>query len=98
MQDFYVYILKCNDGSYYTGHTDNLEHRVSEHMRGNTPCYTATRLPVSLVYVALFASRYEALVAERQIKGWSKKKKEALIKNDWQEMIRLSNQKNLSKK
>jgi len=98
MQEFYVYILRCRDNSYYTGHTDNIEHRISAHMKGNSLCYTATRLPIELVYVGLFASRYEALLAERQIKGWSRKKKEALIKSDWQEIIRLSNQKNLSKK
>jgi len=79
MLDFYVYILRCRDGSYYVGHTDNLEERIDDHYTGRTKCYTSTRRPVELVYVSTFPSRYEALSAERQIKKWSRKKKEALI-------------------
>ena len=79
MQDFYVYILRCRDGSYYTGHTDNIEERLDDHYTGKTKSYTSTRRPIELVYVSEFPSRYEALSAERQIKGWSRKKKEALI-------------------
>ena len=76
MEDFYVYILKCRDGSYYTGHTDNLEKRMSEHQEGLVPCYTSTRRPVYLVYADTYASRAEAVEAERRIKPWSRKKKE----------------------
>jgi predicted GIY-YIG superfamily endonuclease len=84
MQYFYVYILKCSDGSYYTGHTDNIEARVSQHKQGLIKnCYTITRLPVEVVFVQTFGSRNEAFNAERKIKGWSKQKKEALIKGDW---------------
>ena len=75
MQPFYLYILKCSDGSYYTGHTDNIEKRISEHTLGVIKGYTSKRLPVKVVYVAQFASRYEAIAAERKIKGWSRKKK-----------------------
>ena len=78
MLDFYIYILKCNDGRYYTGHTDNLEKRIAEHQAGAYECYTSSRLPVKVIYVEAFASRAEALEAERKIKDLSRKKKEAL--------------------
>lgn len=84
MQDFYVYILLCNDGSYYVGHTDNMELRLSAHEQRSFPCsYTAKRLPVKLVFVHATSSRAEALEAERQIKTWSRIKKEALIAQDF---------------
>jgi len=67
---FWVYILKCSDGSYYTGHTDNLEQRVSQHNTGFFPaCYTFKRRPVSLVFSQEFSVREEALASELQIKG-----------------------------
>ena len=82
---FWVYLLKCSDQSYYTGHTDNLENRLAQHQHKLIPgCYTLTRLPVYLVFSQAFATREEALASERQIKGWSRKKKEALIKGDWE--------------
>jgi predicted GIY-YIG superfamily endonuclease len=87
---FYVYILKCKDGSYYTGHTDDIDKRINEHVRGETPSYTSKRLPVTLVYMQEFPSRYEALVAERQIKSWGRNKKEALIKQNWELISLLS--------
>ena len=79
MKPFFVYILKCNDNSFYTGHTDNLEHRIAEHKQGKISGYTSAKLPVELVFMQQFPTRDEALCAERQIKGWSRKKKEALI-------------------
>jgi predicted GIY-YIG superfamily endonuclease len=91
MNTFYVYILMCSDGSYYTGHTDFIEKRISEHQQGMIAGYTASRLPVKVVYVETFGSRYEALSAERRIKGWTRKKKEALIQQDWKKLIVLSN-------
>ncbi|MBI3715612.1 MAG: GIY-YIG nuclease family protein [Betaproteobacteria bacterium] len=87
---FWVYILKCKDNSYYTGHTDNLEARVSMHSAGSIDGYTATRLPVSLVFSEQFVTRLEALEMERRIKGWSRKKKEAMIHGDWKEVSRLA--------
>jgi len=88
---FWVYILKCSDGSYYTGHTDNLEMRMAQHRgRAFQSCYTATRLPVDLVFSQEFPSREEALASERQIKGWSRKKKEAMMHGDWKEVSRLA--------
>ena len=88
---FYIYILQCNDGSFYTGHTDELESRLAQHQQACfRDCYTAQRLPVTLVYQANFESREQALTIEKQIKGWSRKKKQALINDDWQEIARLS--------
>jgi predicted GIY-YIG superfamily endonuclease len=87
---FWVYILRCADGSYYTGHTDNLEKRLAMHQQGEIKCYTSTRLPVQLVYCEEFGARVEALTHERQVKGWSRKKKEALMRRDWAEISRLA--------
>ncbi|MDR0532572.1 MAG: GIY-YIG nuclease family protein [Verrucomicrobiales bacterium] len=92
---FWVYLLLCADGSYYTGSTGNLELRLAQHQNATNPsCYTATRLPVKLVYAEDFHTRRAAFAAERQIKGWSRKKKQALIRRDWLEILRLSNAKN----
>ena len=79
---FWVYILKCSDDSYYTGHTDNFEKRISEHIAGELHGYTHTRRPVKLVYSECFETRYEAISRKRQLKGWSRRKKEALINSD----------------
>ena len=79
---FWVYLVRCADGSYYAGHTDNLEQRIEQHRSGELGGYTSTRRPVDLAY--------SAFAAERQIKGWSRKKKEALIRGDWQEIKRLA--------
>ncbi|MDB5801944.1 MAG: tRNA/rRNA methyltransferase SpoU [Rhodocyclales bacterium] len=87
---FWVYILKCSDGTYYTGHTDNLEHRLGQHQGGVCGGYTATRLPVTLVWSQEFASREDALAAERRVKGWSRAKKEAMMLGDWDEVNHLS--------
>jgi tRNA/rRNA methyltransferase len=80
---FHSYMLRCADGSYYVGHTDALEQRVAQHEHGEIPGYTASRRPLALVWQQEFSSRDEALAAEMQIKGWSRKKKEALIEGDW---------------
>lgn len=87
---FWVYILRCADGSYYTGHTDNLELRLGQHKTGAVGGYTSTRLPVELVFSQEHATREEALSSEQQIKGWSRKKKEALMRGDWDEISRLA--------
>ena len=83
---FWVYIVRCADGSYYTGHTDDLERRVAQHNSGDIPGYTHKRRPVRLFFCAEFPTRVEALSAERQIKGWSKAKKEALGAGDWERL------------
>ena len=87
---FWVYILRCADNSYYTGHTDNLEKRIVEHNTGQIEGYTCGRLPVALVFADEFPSREEALARERQIKGWNRKKKEAMMRGDWAEVSRLA--------
>ncbi len=87
---FYIYILKCSDGSYYTGHTDNIELRAAQHNRGEIPGYTASRMPLTLAYVEDCASREDAFKAERQIKGWSRRKKEAFMDKDWERLKELS--------
>ncbi|MBI5451384.1 MAG: GIY-YIG nuclease family protein [Gammaproteobacteria bacterium] len=80
---FWVYMLRCADGSYYSGHTEELARRIAEHQAGVCDGYTSRLLPVVVVWSEQFTTREEALVAERQIKGWSRKKKEALIRGDW---------------
>ncbi len=90
---FWVYILKCADNSYYTGHTDNLEKRIAKHQTGELEGYKSTRLPVVLVFAQEFPTCEEALLSERRIKGWSRKKKEALIRGDWAEVSRLAHRK-----
>ncbi len=80
---FYAYILLCADNSFYTGHTDHLENRIADHHCGRFGGYSAKRRPVRLVWTQDFPTRHEALSAERQIKGWSRAKKLALIDGDW---------------
>ncbi len=80
---FYVYILRCVDYSYYVGHTDDLQRRIAQHNAGEIPGYTEGRRPVRLVFVQDFPTREEALASERQLKGWSRAKKEALILENW---------------
>jgi tRNA/rRNA methyltransferase len=87
---FWTYILRCADGSYYTGHTDDLDHRMAQHAVGQGGGYTSSRMPVELAWSSEFATRYEALSAERQLKGWSKAKKEELIRGDWAAIQRLA--------
>jgi putative endonuclease len=89
LMSFWVYLLRCADGSYYVGHTDDLEKRIAEHQRGDMAGYTATWRPVQLVHAESFTTREEALGAERQLKGWSRKKKEAWARGDWAEVSRL---------
>ena len=92
MKPFWVYILKCRDGSYYTGHTDDLEKRMAEHEAGS-PGYTFSRRPLKMVFSDSFRSREEALSMERRIKGWCRAKKEALISGDWEELSLLAKSK-----
>ena len=87
---FYAYILRCSDGSYYTGHTDDLETRIAQHESGAITGYTLERRPVELVCSTEFVTRAEALAVELQIKGWSRKKKEALIAENWEKLKKAS--------
>jgi DNA primase len=77
------YILRCADGRYYTGHTDDLERRIAEHHHGGHCSFTSRRRPVELVWAADFPTRIEAIEAEVQVGKWSRAKKEALIAGDW---------------
>jgi putative endonuclease len=84
MQLSYVYILKCSDDSYYTGVTSNLEQRLFRHKSGFYPdCYTFKRRPLELVFYAEFTDINFAIDKEKQIKKWSRLKKEALINGDY---------------
>ena len=87
---FFAYLLCCSDASYYAGHTDDLALRIGQHETGECGGYTATRRPVTLAWSQEFATREEALAAERQIKGWSRAKKEALIAGDWKRIRQLA--------
>ena len=93
MKDYFVYILKCSDDSYYTGVTNNLEKRISEHKSGVIKGYTMSRLPVELVFSERFSDVNQAIRFEKQVKGWNRRKKEALINKDFDLLIRLSNKK-----
>ena len=87
---FFAYLLKCNDGSYYAGHTDDLERRIAQHQSGALGGYTARRLPVQLVWSDSFATRDGAFAVERKLKGWSRAKKEALMAGDWEQIRELA--------
>jgi putative endonuclease len=80
-----VYILLCSDGSYYTGSAADVEKRVWQHQEGDSKeAYTYTRRPVKLLWCSEEATRYsDALRLEKQIKGWSRAKKESLSRNDF---------------
>jgi predicted GIY-YIG superfamily endonuclease len=83
-QPFFAYILECGDGSYYVGHTDDLARRVSQHHAGVGCAWTASRLPARLVWSQEFCTREEAKETERQLKGWSRAKKIALVRGDFE--------------
>ncbi len=84
MKRCYVYMLECNDGSFYIGITNDLERRVGEHNVGWDPSsYTHERRPVTLVYSEHFSNVDEAIRWEKQIKKWSRLKKMALVRGDW---------------
>jgi len=85
-----VYILECCDGTFYTGSTKDLKTRLDQHHSGHGANYTARRLPVKLLYCEEFTTIFEAFNKEKQIQGWSRKKKEALIKNKIESLPKLS--------
>ena len=86
---FHVYLLHCRGGFFYTGHTDDLDRRMSEHESGLIPGFSRDHHPVALVWSEEFPTRVEALATEKRVKGWSKAKKLALIRGDWEEIRRL---------
>ncbi len=89
--NYSVYVVECRDNSYYVGVTNNLDRRLWEHNTGfNIGCYTYSRRPVKLKYYETTHDVKQAILREKQLKGWSRKKKEALFLEDWDELIKLS--------
>ncbi len=86
----WTYILECADGSYYVGSTRDLAHRLDQHATGHGSTYTSTRLPVRLAWAQEFASVREAWAAERKLHGWSRAKREAVIRGEWNLLPSLS--------
>jgi putative endonuclease len=85
MKRYWVYMVLCADGTYYTGVTNDLDVRVAQHAAGiDITCYTFRRRPLRLVFAEWFSAPEEAIHAEKRLKGWSRAKKEALIRRDWQ--------------
>jgi len=91
MKTYYVYLLLCADGSYYTGVTNDVHRRFEEHDSGVNPkSYTYSRRPVELVWYKSFKYIDKAIAFEKQIKGWSRKKKIALINGEWDNLVKYS--------
>lgn len=91
MKIYYVYILQCSDNSYYTGFTNEIERRMIEHQDGENPsCYTYKRRHVKLMHTSEFKDVNQAILFEKQLKGWSRRKKEAIINGNWEILPELS--------
>jgi len=91
MKNMYVYILLCSDKSYYIGVTNNLEYRLEQHHKGiNVSCYTFERRPLELMYYQIFDGPVGAIAFEKKLKGWSRKKKQALIDENWAKLQELA--------
>ncbi|MCD8416648.1 GIY-YIG nuclease family protein [Tenacibaculum finnmarkense genomovar finnmarkense] len=94
MKIYYVYILKCSDNSYYTGVTSNLQERLIEHKNGkHKNSYTFKRRPLNLVFYSEFTNIELAIEKEKQLKKWSKVKKEALINDKFEKLPNLAKKK-----
>ncbi len=90
MTNSYTYILLCADDTYYVGSTKDLGFRFWQHSNGEGAEYTTERLPIKLIYVEIFTRIDKAFEREHQLKKWSRKKKEALMKNEIQKLITLA--------
>ena len=91
MKFYYVYILHCSDGTYYTGMTNDLERRLTQHKAGyRKNSYTYSRRPIELKWQVSCTNPTEAIKIEKQIKGWSKRKKQALIDENWDDLVAFS--------
>jgi putative endonuclease len=91
MKTMYVYILKCSDDSFYTGVTNNADRRLAEHNYGlHKSSYTYSRRPLEIVYSEKFTNPELAIEWEKKIKGWSHRKKQALIDDDWNSLVEFS--------
>lgn len=83
----YIYILECSDSSYYIGVTNNVELRINQHNEGmDKEAYTYERRPLKLIYVESFSDYNQVIAREKQIKGWTRRKKEALIEENWDKL------------
>ncbi|MCF6212441.1 MAG: GIY-YIG nuclease family protein [Flavobacteriaceae bacterium] len=95
MKQYYVYILECSDKSYYTGITNNIERRLVEHKLGlQKDSYTFVRRPLKLVFCTDFLDPNQAIAFEKQVKGWTRAKKEAIINDNWDKLKALAECKN----
>jgi putative endonuclease len=91
MNTYYIYILLCSDNSYYIGFTNNIQVRFEQHQNGfYSKSYTYNKRPIHLIYREEFLDIKQAIEREKQLKKWSRAKKEALVKNDMQGLINLS--------
>jgi putative endonuclease len=94
---FHCYMLRCADGTYYVGHTDDLAIRIAQHQTGCFTGYTYKRRPVELVWSDAFQTRDDAKAVEKKLKGWGRAKKEALIAGDWERISELAKSGNLKR-
>jgi putative endonuclease len=91
MKQYHVYILLCSDGSYYTGITNDIERRFDEHEQGaDAGYYTFKRRPLKLVFNETFTDVNQAIAFEKQVKGWRRAKKEAIINGNWESLPKLA--------
>ncbi len=90
MKQGYIYILKCSNGTYYTGSTIDIDRRLLQHQNGEGANHTKKYLPVELVYLAHYNNIVDAFNREKQIQGWRRAKKEALINGAENELKKLS--------
>ena len=91
MKYYFVYILLCSDNTYYTGMTNDLERRITQHKSGyKKDSYTYSRRPIGLKWYLQCTNPTEAITIEKQIKGWSRRKKEALINENWKDLVEFS--------
>ncbi|PLX09510.1 MAG: hypothetical protein C0596_02975 [Marinilabiliales bacterium] len=90
MSKSYMYILECNDGTFYTGSTNDLTVRITQHKNGEGANYTKKRLPISLVYYEEYDRIDFAFDREKQVQGWSRNKKIALIKGEIEKLPKLA--------
>ena len=92
MKNYWVYLLRCSDGSFYAGVTGNIDARLHQHRCGfdGPRSYTHHRRPVTLVFATLYYDVNAAIAFEKQLKGWSRAKKEALVRTDFAEVRRLA--------
>ncbi|MBV8333175.1 MAG: GIY-YIG nuclease family protein [Candidatus Eremiobacteraeota bacterium] len=92
MKDYFVYMVRCTDGTYYVGMTNDGDRRIAEHNLGlDRGCYTFSRRPVVLVYSEHFNDVWDAISSEKKLKGWSHAKKSALVRGDWKLIGALAN-------